>query len=124
MIRQPPRSTLFPYTTLFRSSGGDFDEVVGKEFTYGTDSGGFTGGIGFRCRRPGNGGPGQDRYLQAVRRKSRAEPKGRLSGRAGLPEKVHQRQRSICRLPEDVGGCVRERRTQRQSPDSHQREEV
>src|SRR5215470_19624378 len=22
MIRQPPRSTLFPYTTLFRSSGG------------------------------------------------------------------------------------------------------
>src|SRR5438067_11379264 len=23
MIRRPPRSTLFPYTTLFRSSGGD-----------------------------------------------------------------------------------------------------
>src|SRR2546429_10010675 len=31
MIRRPPRSTLFPYTTLFRSVGGgqatDFDEV-------------------------------------------------------------------------------------------------
>src|SRR3712207_7902241 len=29
MIRRPPRSTLFPYTTLFRSSfcsGGDLDE--------------------------------------------------------------------------------------------------
>src|SRR5260370_28931876 len=26
MIRRPPRSTLFPYTTLFRSRG--FDEVV------------------------------------------------------------------------------------------------
>src|SRR3712207_9132237 len=24
MIRRPPRSTLFPYTTLFRSFGGDF----------------------------------------------------------------------------------------------------
>src|SRR3712207_6872370 len=24
MIRRPPRSTLFPYTTLFRSAGGDF----------------------------------------------------------------------------------------------------
>src|SRR2546430_12567566 len=23
MIRRPPRSTLFPYTTLFRSTGGD-----------------------------------------------------------------------------------------------------
>src|SRR2546422_7658533 len=25
MIRRPPRSTLFPYTTLFRSSAQDFD---------------------------------------------------------------------------------------------------
>src|ERR1039458_10897084 len=24
MIRRPPRSTLFPYTTLFRSNGGGF----------------------------------------------------------------------------------------------------
>src|SRR2546425_5495077 len=24
MIRRPPRSTLFPYTTLFRSGGGDY----------------------------------------------------------------------------------------------------
>src|SRR3712207_9534335 len=28
MIRRPPRSTLFPYTTLFRSDGGDL--VVGR----------------------------------------------------------------------------------------------
>src|SRR3712207_8129698 len=25
MIRRPPRSTLFPYTTLFRSPGADFE---------------------------------------------------------------------------------------------------
>src|SRR5690554_7390396 len=28
MIRPPPRSTLFPYTTLFRSRSGDQDQVV------------------------------------------------------------------------------------------------
>src|SRR2546426_6367483 len=27
MIRRPPRSTLFPYTTLFRSSGKHLDEA-------------------------------------------------------------------------------------------------
>src|SRR5258708_21575927 len=27
MIRRPPRSTLFPYTTLFRSQGGEAPEV-------------------------------------------------------------------------------------------------
>src|SRR2546422_6080598 len=37
MIRRPPRSTLFPYTTLFRSRRGDcccggrFDEATGVE---------------------------------------------------------------------------------------------
>src|SRR3712207_8736353 len=29
MIRRPPRSTLFPYTTLFRSLEGEFPEVRG-----------------------------------------------------------------------------------------------
>src|SRR2546427_4194902 len=28
MIRRPPRSTLFPYTTLFRSNGAFADEIV------------------------------------------------------------------------------------------------
>src|SRR2546422_3421759 len=28
MIRRPPRSTLFPYTTLFRSVGGDLQRDV------------------------------------------------------------------------------------------------
>src|SRR2546426_1446142 len=41
MIRRPPRSTLFPYTTLFRSNGGCDHEA--------TASG---------CRRPGRGGWG------------------------------------------------------------------
>src|SRR3712207_7452690 len=32
MIRRPPRSTLFPYTTLFRSGGeGDKRDAVGED---------------------------------------------------------------------------------------------
>src|SRR3712207_8113580 len=31
MIRRPPRSTLFPYTTLFRSFGPDLAQVKGQE---------------------------------------------------------------------------------------------
>src|SRR3712207_8760789 len=37
MIRRPPRSTLFPYTTLFRSKGGSmtiFDEVLTTNDAY------------------------------------------------------------------------------------------
>src|SRR5690348_14142829 len=30
MIRRPPRSTLFPYTTLFRSPGGSLDEELSR----------------------------------------------------------------------------------------------
>src|SRR2546430_5272516 len=44
MIRRPPRSTLFPYTTLFRSEGLDhasenkflFEEAVGNYLMAGT----------------------------------------------------------------------------------------
>src|SRR5688572_32765976 len=33
MIRRPPRSTLFPYTTLFRSELGKWDGMLGRAFT-------------------------------------------------------------------------------------------
>src|SRR3712207_9446760 len=32
MIRRPPRSTLFPYTTLFRSNVQEAEALVGHEF--------------------------------------------------------------------------------------------
>src|SRR5256886_5599725 len=35
MIRRPPRSTLFPYTTLFRSEGGHMSDH--SEEVYGPD---------------------------------------------------------------------------------------
>src|SRR2546429_5777381 len=48
MIRRPPRSTLFPYTTLFRSLVLDFEaaELLGAAREHGADEarrGGFTG---------------------------------------------------------------------------------
>src|SRR5258707_8718659 len=33
MIRRPPRSTLFPYTTLFRSHGAANNGCIGAELT-------------------------------------------------------------------------------------------
>src|SRR5690606_41423833 len=35
MMRRPPRSTLFPYTTLFRSGIG-LNELIGQVNTYGS----------------------------------------------------------------------------------------
>src|SRR3712207_8241363 len=35
MIRRPPRSTLFPYTTLFRSLGVEEEDAVGGLFDDG-----------------------------------------------------------------------------------------
>src|SRR3712207_2289129 len=39
MIRRPPRSTLFPYTTLFRSSMGVFLERFARELEPGAHAG-------------------------------------------------------------------------------------
>src|SRR2546428_7641732 len=54
MIRRPPRSTLFPYTTLFRSLNGRFNTsithaysiVIGsKHITLNATGGGFQGDV-------------------------------------------------------------------------------
>src|SRR3954466_2615405 len=39
MIRRPPRSTLFPYTTLFRSNSSDTDTSVNPEATMSCSGG-------------------------------------------------------------------------------------
>src|SRR3712207_6864412 len=53
MIRRPPRSTLFPYTTLFRSSGGARVQRgrPGRGEFGGPDDG--AGGAGHRVRVAG-----------------------------------------------------------------------
>src|SRR5258707_9707778 len=39
MIRRPPRSTLFPYTTLFRSRESDANQVISLYYMLGRASG-------------------------------------------------------------------------------------
>src|SRR3712207_9314299 len=41
MIRRPPRSTLFPYTTLFRSALGQLAVLVAPLALHGLDDGGL-----------------------------------------------------------------------------------
>src|SRR5689334_23594197 len=50
MIRRPPRSTLFPYTTLFRSSGSscrvqNVNAAHGRRYGCGGSGGNHSGGI-------------------------------------------------------------------------------
>src|SRR2546428_9179968 len=59
MIRRPPRSTLFPYTTLFRSLMPAFEQRIAAGFTYGDfqyhtdpDSPDFLRKGVFSCYRP------------------------------------------------------------------------
>src|SRR5256885_8281366 len=69
MIRRPPRSTLFPYTTLFRSlNGKEFqgrslavNEARPREERPRGGGGGGGGGGGYRGGGGGGGGGGRDR---------------------------------------------------------------
>src|SRR3712207_7908745 len=45
MIRRPPRSTLFPYTTLFRSGTITFVNDDDREHTVTASAGGFDSGV-------------------------------------------------------------------------------
>src|SRR3712207_8107236 len=82
MIRRPPRSTLFPYTTLFRS--------VDPGVHHGHDRLGLASG----------GGPGLGRVHVGVRRAGRAV--GLLAGVIQRPlageERVVRRERKSTRL--------------------------
>src|SRR5689334_24859808 len=66
MIRRPPRSTLFPYTTLFRSAR-DEDARAGR-------AGSRRGGAAAAARRPACGGPGvSGARLEGPLRRGRSE---------------------------------------------------
>src|SRR2546427_2197952 len=119
MIRRPPRSTLFPYTTLFRSA-----HVHTARAMPGTDSGGAGHRTGFRSRaRPrrraalavGRRVPAAARVLAARRpgpradagrhraRRIGARAVGREARAAGLPPGAALLQRD---RPEDGGGVA------------------
>src|SRR3712207_7659075 len=58
MIRRPPRSTLFPYTTLFRSGGHERRLLAGEEVAVGVAQQGLQtrDDLLGQCGRGGSGG--------------------------------------------------------------------
>src|SRR3712207_7386947 len=86
MIRRPPRSTLFPYTTLFRSGPEDGD--LGRQRGERTDQ--------RHGQRAGQGGPGE---LEAQEDGASRTLKG-LHGRRSEEHtsELQSRQYLVCRL--------------------------
>src|SRR2546425_4741241 len=91
MIRRPPRSTLFPYTTLFRSDGpGGFSRRAEADAGDGaaqagalTSAGREREGIeGRRRRRPASQACRGDRVIDDARRASRAVDSQRVAATA------------------------------------------
>src|SRR3712207_7982255 len=91
MIRRPPRSTLFPYTTLFRS----YPDEVGVERL-------ATIGFGRRCRRRRMRVIGaHDRAAGASQPANRGDMVGRVNEESRSEEhtsELQSRQYLVCRL--------------------------
>src|SRR3712207_9410211 len=94
MIRRPPRSTLFPYTTLFRSGdrGGGSRAVGGRPASPGHDDTGPGGGdrgvlaAGQRARG-GRGRPGPPRRARSEEHTSELQSRQYLVCRLLLAKK-------------------------------------
>src|ERR1051326_2703136 len=79
MIRRPPRSTLFPYTTLFRSLFAQFF-LAQRELFFALLQQFFAGGERFRTPFIGN----RLRGRNGGRRQLRNECRGRRGGGSGI----------------------------------------
>src|SRR3712207_8894092 len=95
MIRRPPRSTLFPYTTLFRSEG------LGRRAEDG-------GGGAAAARRAGAGRSPE--VLRPKNGKARAAGEDRAGDRKKHTSELQPRQYLVCRL------LLEKKKPSRQSP--------
>src|SRR3712207_7478749 len=85
MIRRPPRSTLFPYTTLFRSMGRTGAEPLGTR--------------GARAARPHAAAPGPAAAGASDRRLGSGHGRAALSQRSEEhTSELQSRQYLVCRL--------------------------
>src|SRR2546426_1301039 len=84
MIRRPPRSTLFPYTTLFRSVMNTPTEVIEAEYPFRIEE---------HALRPGSAGDGAHRGGLGLRRAYRV-----LAPEATLTSMLDRRDRKSTRL--------------------------
>src|SRR3712207_8054224 len=87
MIRRPPRSTLFPYTTLFRSAGEPDGDLGDHQRDVGDGSG--------RC----HGGGGERRGDEDDERLGGDEAHAQAAGRSEEhTSELQSRQYLVCRL--------------------------
>src|SRR3712207_7582069 len=86
MIRRPPRSTLFPYTTLFRSPGAD---VVCRALGGPGFAGGIVPAAHRRSAAVGRQCPGAGLTLEGIRMQLRSEEH---------TSELQSRQYLVCRL--------------------------
>src|SRR3712207_7851684 len=86
MIRRPPRSTLFPYTTLFRSVGDDAGLAAGERPGLVTE-------VADRHRQQGHGDPltGGEQHVELPRRRQWRRSEEHTS-------ELQSRQYLVCRL--------------------------
>src|SRR3712207_7813515 len=97
MIRRPPRSTLFPYTTLFRSGNCSGSAVRNALSAGGTARAERVGNADLRVagdgqqRRPGAGGGGRGSAQRGLRTGRRARSEEHTS-------ELQSRQYLVCRL--------------------------
>src|SRR3712207_8793504 len=94
MIRRPPRSTLFPYTTLFRSMVASPSKIIAATISSPCRSSTPSGGLNAASALPGGGAAG-------TTRKSSDQLNG--SGVSGTRSEEHtselqSRQYLVCRL--------------------------
>src|SRR5258708_24660082 len=95
MIRRPPRSTLFPYTTLFRSRPSGFEEV---EYRLGVLLGQFDVGD---MRRVERHELGARRGAYRDRKSTRLNSSHQIISYAVfcLKKKKESKQTELCRIP-------------------------
>src|SRR3712207_7106860 len=90
MIRRPPRSTLFPYTTLFRSS-------IGGQAVRGEHRNAF-GGAGIAIGEDDHGDPALQEVLQRTAHPRRAAALADEARSEEHTSELQSRQYLVCRL--------------------------
>src|SRR5438874_10320142 len=107
MIRRPPRSTLFPYTTLFRSEGGERSGGVGSTRDHHA-GGGPTGSVEVQGARERGG-------RLAVRFSAASQAVRRRPGLVIAVGSARAAGRRVVRVLADLMGGVRAAEAERHS---------
>src|SRR3712207_7052259 len=93
MIRRPPRSTLFPYTTLFRSLSDRIDPALSRHGCVRGDD--PPGGLRQCAGRADPGRPGRDPQRRSEEHTSELQSRQYLVCRLLLEKKKNNRKKTV-----------------------------